>query len=301
MPWLRVDDGAADHPKVLRSGFEVFGFVALCAAWAAKQTTDGFIPDYVARRVSPDRWQDLIKAAQRAQYLGKPTRNDVGDRGWLLDQSDQLLHMRSKEEVELDRARGKVTRRKEETRLVRLRDGDQCRYCEKTVDYEDRVSARGGTYDHPDPDDRDTFVVCCYGCNREKGARTAQAWQAAGGPDLKAPPDSPFIGPLTAKRYKVPQTAPARNEGVETQPHGAHHTDVDAAPGSANPTGDVAAHAERSEPARPEDLDLASDLPSEVSQTYPVRDGPDRDGSVAQPLSSSPTHRSRGSRGKRKS
>jgi hypothetical protein len=172
----------------------------------------------------------------------------------------------------------RVTRQVGPTRTARLRDGDQCRYCGKSVSWTDRVSARGGTYDHPDPADRDTFVVACFGCNREKGQRTLAQW----GKQLLPVPDVALIGPHTAQRFSVPQQAPER------APKGA-------APSESASAARQHAAAATGLPAGP---DLTCDPPTEVVQTYPRRDGPDRDGASAQPPRAGPARRTRrGTRG----
>ncbi len=44
MTWLRIDDDAADHPKVIAMGNDGFGLLVRCAAWSAKQLQDGRVP-----------------------------------------------------------------------------------------------------------------------------------------------------------------------------------------------------------------------------------------------------------------
>lgn len=60
-------------------------------------------------------------------------------------------------------------------KAVRARDGDQCRYCGKRVNWKDRKGVDGGTYDHVDPDGENTLdniVVACRSCNSKKKRRT---------------------------------------------------------------------------------------------------------------------------------
>lgn len=62
-------------------------------------------------------------------------------------------------------------------KAVRARDGDTCQYCGKTVNWNDRRGADGGTYDHVDPDGGNTLeniVVCCRSCNSRKQRRTPE-------------------------------------------------------------------------------------------------------------------------------
>ncbi|MGC6586571.1 HNH endonuclease [Paenibacillus sp. Dod16] len=57
---------------------------------------------------------------------------------------------------------------------VKNRDCDCCRYCGNEVDWTDRKTGKGGTYDHVDPDGPTTFenlVVACRSCNSRKGKR----------------------------------------------------------------------------------------------------------------------------------
>jgi 5-methylcytosine-specific restriction endonuclease McrA len=58
---------------------------------------------------------------------------------------------------------------------VRARDGSSCRYCGIEVEWTDRRSSKGGTYDHVDPEGDNSvgnIVVACRGCNAVKGKRT---------------------------------------------------------------------------------------------------------------------------------
>lgn len=63
------------------------------------------------------------------------------------------------------------------TRAVQERDGNNCRYCGKIVNWHDRRSMSGATYDHVDPDGPNTLeniVVACYSCNSSKRHRTPE-------------------------------------------------------------------------------------------------------------------------------
>lgn len=44
MPWFKVDDKLAFHPKVLAAGNTAIGLWIRAGAWAADQLTDGHIP-----------------------------------------------------------------------------------------------------------------------------------------------------------------------------------------------------------------------------------------------------------------
>jgi 5-methylcytosine-specific restriction endonuclease McrA len=62
-------------------------------------------------------------------------------------------------------------------KALRERDQDMCRYCGVDVDFLDRRSRAGGTYDHVDPEGdntMDNLVVACRSCNSGKGSRTPE-------------------------------------------------------------------------------------------------------------------------------
>ena len=47
MPWFKVDDGFAVHPKALKAGNAACGLWVRAGSWSMQQLTDGFIPDHV--------------------------------------------------------------------------------------------------------------------------------------------------------------------------------------------------------------------------------------------------------------
>jgi hypothetical protein len=82
---------------------------------------------------------------------------------------------------------------------VRQRDGDVCCYCDTSVNFSDRVSDTGGTYDHLVPNLLDgpnfvrgngmeNLVVACQKCNVEKDNRTPEEWVKVGGRRLLRDP-----------------------------------------------------------------------------------------------------------------
>lgn len=44
MPWFKVDDRLAHHPKVMAAGNAAMGLWLRAGSWAAANLTDGFIP-----------------------------------------------------------------------------------------------------------------------------------------------------------------------------------------------------------------------------------------------------------------
>lgn len=47
MPWFKVDDGLADHPKTVLAGNAAMGLWVRSGAWSAKHLTEGLIPAHM--------------------------------------------------------------------------------------------------------------------------------------------------------------------------------------------------------------------------------------------------------------
>lgn len=315
MAWSRSDDTTLLHPKVLKGGRggddrmvnEVYGFVARCCTWSGGLLTDGFIPQEIAQVASPTRWEVLTKAAVRADMLRR-RRGPDGDWGWVVVMEDQLFHVRSREEVLRDREAGRrLTRVQAISRDVRLRDGDQCRYCGKTVTFEgDRRSNRAGTYDHVIPPDQggtediENIVVACGECNRLKASRTPDE----AGMTLRHAPADPYYSDHTRAKFQIEAEAPTARPGTQSRTaattrdaaasSGAHARtarDAAAVPGAHAATG-----ANRSRTARPaSDLDLPASGGGPGSGSGRVAVG----SASPDPPFREPKPRSRGGRGRR--
>lgn len=214
MAWARFGDTSHSHRKVLRAqardpvrGATVWGVVTLCLSWSTQESQDWWVSESFVRRTFGDQGPRLMREAQACGLVRPGRQRRGGENGWLIDDSDpDLLHIRTREEVDRDRDKSRATRQVEPVREVRLRDGDQCRFCGKTVSWTDRTSARRGTYDHPDPAVREVFVVACGECNNAKYNRTVEQWVAAGGLALLDPPTNPLIGQKTAEQFGVTQS-----------------------------------------------------------------------------------------------
>lgn len=216
MAWVRGDDGAKDNRRVLRAGYggllpdaavglepekleraAVYGFLSLCVAWSARDYSDLFLPEIAVREVCGPHLGWFVQAAIKAGFLAKRSKDAEGDWGWqVIDNGDELFHIRSREEVDIDRARRSHNRNTAENLRIRARDGDQCRYCLRTVVFGrggDKMTARAGCYDQVIPGDPSLRVVTCKGCNEHKGPRTPE--QA--GMVLEDPPDFPWYNDVT--------------------------------------------------------------------------------------------------------
>lgn len=181
MSWLKVDDKALTHPKVMRlhsmrdpvvTGEAVVGFVMLASSWSGQHLTDCFIPEYIGQIASPLYWERLSAAAVRVQMLRKGRVDGIP--GWLVEiGDDEVFHLLLKEEVMRKRELRRAARRNDVQISVLLRDGDQCRYCDLPVNPKSN-GARGRQLDHPDPAVPDALVVACRECNARKGSRTPE-------------------------------------------------------------------------------------------------------------------------------
>lgn len=168
MPWFKVDDGLALHPKAIIAGNAAMGLWIRAGAWSAQQLTDGHIPRSMVR---------VIGTAAEAKRL-------VAAGLWIPIEDGYAFHewekyQPSRADVTANRAsnvrRQALSRDVELREAIRLRDDDHCRYCGQRVVWKDRRGTAGGTYDHIDPTGENTLdnlVVACRGCNSRKGGRT---------------------------------------------------------------------------------------------------------------------------------
>lgn len=191
--WLKVHDGLPFDPKVLLLGRtkpevnEAIGMATRVWAWCAQQRTDGFVPTAVIDAIgTPATLRRLTRPVfDRRPFLHRRGEGDdcacLKGRPWPAG-ADFLVHdyldrNPSREENDVRRAKARELKDPALKAEVRDRDGDRCRYCGTTVNWADHRSARGGTYDHVDPDlaaGAANLVVACRGCNARKKDRTPQ-------------------------------------------------------------------------------------------------------------------------------
>ena len=182
MPWLRMGDTLVTHPLMIRLlevckgnhqlKNEAVGVLAQLAIISAAHLTDYWVGYGSLYQIAPGREEAMLEMLCGAGLLfqeegpeGYPALRLVDDR--------ELFHMRSKEEVELDRLRSKDKHNIDLLVKVRIRDGDQCRWCGCWVDWRDRRSGRSGTYDSLNGHKNstpETLVVACRSCNSARGA-----------------------------------------------------------------------------------------------------------------------------------
>lgn len=219
MAWLKVGDEAATYPAFLRVDEhndwderltnEMFGFLARCATQAAAHYTDYIVSLGTARLIAGGRATELLQIAVDCE-LAIPVDID-GRRQWKLIDDEKFMHMRSKEEVDRDNQRKRDLSDHDLVMPVRIRDGDQCRYCRLVVNWGDQRGARGGTYDHRNgingQANPGNVVVCCRACNRDRGD------------DPDADRRIPLLEPPALPYYKK-RTAEWINESPWAKTHG---------------------------------------------------------------------------------
>jgi hypothetical protein len=174
--WLRLDDGFAEHPKVLELSDAALRLHIRAMCWVARQETDGAIP--------PAALRSLSAKAKLAEELVASGLWEKADAGHVIH--DYLAYNPSKAENDAGReaARRRAGLRADPQLMGRLkqRDLNLCRYCGREVNWGDRRGPVGGTYDHVIPiskggsDDFHNLVVACRECNSGKCDRTPEQW-----------------------------------------------------------------------------------------------------------------------------
>lgn len=177
---------------------ECFGFIGRCATQAAAYEQDYIITVGTARHMAGSlaRYNALIAAAKFCGYITEVQVEIDGEqrKAFKLVEDNDLFHMILKAEREWNNQRKRDSRDPKLTVQVRLRDGDACRYCGKSVAWGDNKSGRGATYDHINPGQGgtvDTMVVCCRECNGRRQDDPESVWKT-----LPVPAE-PLYGPAT--------------------------------------------------------------------------------------------------------
>jgi hypothetical protein len=179
--WFKVETAMASHRKTRLMSREpvtapartaAMGVWWFAAAWTAEKETDGFVPAEEFERWDPNG--NLTPILADAGYLEDATVG--GEVGYMLH--DWLDWQKSAEQLHADRVydsrKAALHRDPLLTATVRERDKDRCRYCGALVNWRDRRSNLGGTYDYVEPagpNTLDNVVVSCRGCSSIKAGR----------------------------------------------------------------------------------------------------------------------------------
>jgi hypothetical protein len=119
MPWFRVDDQYGDHPKIKtipwKYRLQAVGLWTLCGNWAARNLTDGFIPDTVIEENHGT--QQLVDYLVNARVRpDEPGLWIVADGGYQFHDWHLYQPTRASVEAEREATRKRVTRWREQRR-----------------------------------------------------------------------------------------------------------------------------------------------------------------------------------------
>lgn len=208
MAWIKVGDNAYTHPKLVACASvagapesavrEMFGWFLACSCYSASHYTDYRVDLYIARKEGGAASGWLIEAAQRTGLV--KVREDDGITYLELVQDPEFVGIILKAEKDWNRQQQADTRNPALAVPVRLRDGDQCRYCSTVVSWMGKISPRRACFDHRDPTQGartpEDLVVACFHCNSSRREHGAE-WDRDH-PLLPAPV-APIYGVSTAK------------------------------------------------------------------------------------------------------
>lgn len=281
MPWLKTGDNAAMYPDLVkaralgdgRTVNELFGWLTRCMLQSAAFTKDYLVDIATVELMGGTRTDELIAIGKKAGLI-------VGEKtidGFLfleLIADPGFMHMRLAAEIAAERQRKNDTSNPIVTAAVRLRDGDQCRWCGVVTWWSgDRKSARAGTYDHLEPVTTtskpatvETMIVSCKSCNSSRG--DGEHWDRP----LLSPPTPPHFSKASAAFIEkhlgvVVTVAPDQRTG--SQPVSATRSGPASSRGSRDGNAPIASAAE----INPKPIDPRG---AESGFTGPGRDGPGR-------------------------
>ncbi|WP_237223548.1 HNH endonuclease [Rothia nasimurium] len=241
---MKWSDTSSDHPSFARLynlpywtpalRRELTGFLFHCASHSAQHFTDYFIEEGVVKReggLEPDsekvfeqNWERLADAALKVGFFTGVYKNEEGQTAYkLIEDSNDFVHIIRKDEAEWNKGRDRDLNDPILRGKVRLRDGDQCRWCGLVVNFDARNTGRAGTYDHVNSmvvanGDPSKMVVSCRGCNQTRG--NGKHWDKP----LRPAPVNPYYSESTVETLKKwgfhvnPTTPPIFDEEVEPAP-----------------------------------------------------------------------------------
>lgn len=242
MAWQRGGDTASTYPPLMatrgdpasdeRTINEVAGFVWRLSLQSGAHLTDYVLDVGTVELIGGPRTAELLRLCCKTGLLTK-VRAAHGV-GYRLVADPDFIHLRSRADVEWSRQQRADTTNLALVVPVRLRDGDQCRWCGVEVVWMGRKTARSAELDHLRPGVPDTavetLVVACRSCNRARGG-DVERWDSAH--ELRPAPTRPRFGEATAtfltrNGYPTEPTAPDAAEEDVVRPSQA--TAADTAP-----------------------------------------------------------------------
>lgn len=208
MAWIKVGDNAYTYPKLVACASvpgapesavrEMFGWFLSCSCYSAAHFEDYRVDHYIARKEGGTNADWLIKAATKTGLMKQ--KRHQGTVYLELIQDEAFVGIILKAEKDWQKQQQADTRNPALAVPVRLRDGDQCRYCRMVVSWMGKISPRRACFDHRDatqaaksPDD---LVMACFSCNSSR-RDNGDEWDRTH--PLLLPPSSPIYGVATAK------------------------------------------------------------------------------------------------------
>lgn len=182
MPINQVMDETANHEVVVEPAYEgddllvnaLFGLYTrlVCASQASKDLPNNRVTFGMIHNAQPARTKEMIALLVKYRYLELVPDQE---REYNLLQHKGLVDWEPKEVIEWRNQRKRDISDPRLTMPCRYRDGDQCRYCHRVVDWANRSGKAGGTYDHINPgtpaQTAEDLRVSCNGCNAGRGNR----------------------------------------------------------------------------------------------------------------------------------
>lgn len=172
---LELDDGDIRHVN------EVAGFsVRLAGESGGKEHDD------TDRRVTRSMVLQMAGSKQYAEWLMErlvAARVWIPDgTGYCLANDENYIHLLTQDEIDRNRIRKRDAKNPRLTIMALLRDGDNCRSCGRAVNWADRKSPAGATWEHVDighqPTRQQEYVVYCFGCQNDPMAEATEAPRA---------------------------------------------------------------------------------------------------------------------------
>lgn len=219
MAWMKWSDTSAEHPNFARlydleyftPGLkrELVGFIFECAAHSALHFTDYLIEEGVVKRAGgmesdpagyfASNWEKMLDACQRTGFFTATYKKGGRLAYKMLEDADGFVHLIRKDEADWNKGREKDLNDTQLKGKVRLRDGDQCRWCGVIVNFDARTGGRAGTYDHANSQvvangDPAKMYVSCRTCNQKRG--DGKNWNIK----LRPAPVNPYYSPSTVEQ-----------------------------------------------------------------------------------------------------
>lgn len=253
---MKNGDNAATYPALMsvagmegsdeRAINEVAGFLWRASTLAAAHNTDYGADIGTLYMLGGSRTSLILGWCERAGLMTKIEEDGLTSYSIIAD--PEFIHMRLRDEIEWERQQRADTRDHRLTVPVRLRDGDNCRWCGISVTWRGRTSNRSGEYDHLVPGTAatiDTLVVACRSCNgARKGGSEEQlaAWEDKHA--LRPVPTKPRYGKSTAQ-YLQDNGHPHITENIRSDEAPERPTSAPAANAQRHTTGKAAAAMQR--------------------------------------------------------